>query len=97
MCDEIGILSRGVIVRKGSVRELCGSAGAWRLRFESGTEGGLAELGFERRADGSYRVLAATAAELDRWLGVARQSGALLIQLEPDARDLEDVLSEALA
>jgi len=42
-------------------------------------------------------VLAATAAELDRFLGVARQSGALLIQLEPDARDLEAVLSEALA
>lgn len=97
MCDEIGILSRGVIARKGSVRELCGSAGAWRLRFESGTDGALAELGFERRADGSYRVLAASPAELDRRLGVARQSGALLIRLEPDARDLEDVLSEALA
>jgi ABC-2 type transport system ATP-binding protein len=96
MCDEIGILSRGVIVRKGSVRELCGAAGAWRLRFESGTDAALAELGFERRADGSYRVLAATAAELDRCLAVARQSGALLIQLQPDARDLEDVLSEAL-
>lgn len=97
MCDEIGILSRGVIVRKGSVRELCGSAGAWRLRFEGGTDGALRELGFERRADGSYRVLAASAAELDQKLAVARQGGALLTELAPDARDLEDVLSEALA
>jgi ABC-2 type transport system ATP-binding protein len=97
MCDEIGILARGVIVRKGSVRELCGAVGAWRLRFESGTEGALLGLGFEPRPDGSYRLLAADAAELARKLDVARQGGALLIRLEPDARDLEDVLSEALA
>src|SRR5262249_26347239 len=36
MCDQIGILSAGKIVRQGSVQKLCGSKGAWRVRFAAG-------------------------------------------------------------
>jgi ABC-2 type transport system ATP-binding protein len=95
MCDRIAVLAGGRIVHEGSVRELCGSAGRWRLRFE-GTTIALAQLGFEPQADGSHVLEAATAEALDRKLAEARAQGALLIELRPEAKDLETVLAEAL-
>lgn len=94
MCDRIAILAGGRIVREGSVRELCGAAGRWRVRFEGAPA--LSAQGFEPQADGSALVTAATADELDRKLAAARAAGALLIELRPEAKDLEMVLAEAL-
>lgn len=98
MCDRIGILAQGQIVREGSVAELCGSEGSWRARFADGAPAAeLAALGFLALGDGSFSVAAQTPAELDERLSVARQRGALLIELRPAARDLESVLAEVLA
>jgi len=102
MCDRIAILAGGRIVREGSVRELCGNAGAWRARFSAEPAAPVApalELsshGFVALEDGSFRVLAETPGELDRKLGAARGAGALLVDLRPEAKDLETVLAEAL-
>lgn len=96
MCDQIGILSQGKIVRQGSVLELCGAAGSWRARFAEGTREALLALGFEPLADGSYAISAETALELDQQLAAARAGGALLVELRPAARDLESVLAEVL-
>jgi ABC-2 type transport system ATP-binding protein len=96
MCDRIAVLAGGRIVREGTVRELCGSAGRWRLRFE-GAGVGLSQLGFEPQADGGHVLEAATADALDRKLAEARAQGALLIELRPEAKDLETVLAEALS
>lgn len=93
MCDRIAILAGGRIVREGSVRELCGAAGRWRVRFEGAAP---AEPGFEAQADGSAIVAAANAEELERQLARARAAGALLVELRPEAKDLEAVLAEAL-
>ncbi|MEY4547682.1 MAG: hypothetical protein RL685_3877 [Pseudomonadota bacterium] len=107
MCDRIGILAQGQIVREGSVAELCGAQGSWHARFaaapaeRAGSPGhaaplGLAELGFVALPDGSFSVAADSPAELDRRLAAARERGALLIELRPAARDLESVLAEEL-
>jgi len=96
MCDEIGILSQGKIVRQGSVRELCGAEGSWRARFAQGSADALSALGFEPLADGSYALRAETPLELDQRLAAARAGGALLVELRPAARDLESVLAEVL-
>ncbi len=97
MCDAIGILSRGSLVRQGSVRELCGAPGVWRVRFELGSDAALEPSSFQSCPDGSYRVRARDAAALDRELGLARSSGALLIELRPDAKELEEVLAEVMS
>ena len=94
MCDRIAILAGGRIVREGSVRELCGAAGRWRVRFEGAPD--LSEQGFEAQPDGSALVTAATAEGLERKLAMARAAGALLVELRPEAKDLETVLAEAL-
>jgi ABC-2 type transport system ATP-binding protein len=96
MCDRIGILAGGKMVKSGTVRELCGAEGSWRARFESAPEGALEQLGFEAQLDGSFRVEAADAEELDTRLSAARRAGALLIELRREAKDLETVLAETL-
>jgi ABC-2 type transport system ATP-binding protein len=97
LCDRIGILAEGQIVREGSVTELCGAQGSWRARFADGAPASqLLELGFEAHRDGSFSVAAATPAGLDRRLAAARERGALLTELRPAARDLESVLAEVL-
>ena len=54
-------------------------------------------LGFEPVEAGAWELAAADATALNRALDGARRAGALLIGLEGASRDLEDVLSEALA
>jgi ABC-2 type transport system ATP-binding protein len=94
MCDQIGILSAGKMLRQGSVQELRGAAGAWRVRFAAGATPPGAP--FQPLPDGSYSLAAESPTELDRHLAQARASGALLIELRPEARDLESVLAEVL-
>ncbi|MEY2934408.1 MAG: hypothetical protein RL033_5157 [Pseudomonadota bacterium] len=97
MCDRIGILAQGQIVREGSVAELCGAQGSWVARFAASPElTALTKLGFLALPDGSFSVAAKSPAELDRRLAAARERGALLIELRPAARDLESVLAEVL-
>jgi ABC-2 type transport system ATP-binding protein len=98
VCDRIGILAGGRLVREGGLLELCGSETAYRARFAPGASGeGLAALGF-RPADveGVFRVEADSPQALNDKLDLARRGGALLIELARDLKDLEDVLAEAL-
>jgi ABC-2 type transport system ATP-binding protein len=94
MCDRIGILSSGEIVRQGTMVELCGTEGAWRVRFAPGAESAVQALGFEPTGDGCHRCRAPTPQALNALLDAARAEGALLVELGPDQRDLEQVLAE---
>jgi ABC-2 type transport system ATP-binding protein len=100
LCDRVAILDGGMIVREGSVRELCRAAGAWLVRFAAPAAGDgaleLASEGFVALPDGRHRVFAETADELDRKLVAARARGALLVELAADSQDLEAVLAEVL-
>ena len=57
----------------------------------------LLALGFEPADGGVWEIAAADAGALNRALDGARATGALLVELERASRDLEDVLTEALA
>lgn len=98
VCDRVGILARGRLVREGAIEELTGSATRWRARFAPGADAAaLATLGLRvRGGDGLYICDAADPAALDAILAGARGRGALLVELRRDLRDLEEVLSEAL-
>jgi ABC-2 type transport system ATP-binding protein len=98
ICDRIGILAGGRLVREGTIEELTGSATRYRARFAPGANAAaLAPLGFTARGgDDVYVCDAADPAALDALLACARGHGALLIELRRDLRDLEDVLAEVL-
>jgi ABC-2 type transport system ATP-binding protein len=98
ICDRIGILSRGRLVREGSIEALVGRADRFRVRFAPGHDPrALAAAGFSAgAAEGVFTCAAADPEALNARLDEARASGALLVELAPDARDLEAVLADAL-
>jgi ABC-2 type transport system ATP-binding protein len=98
ICSRIGILSHGRLVRSGPLEALTSVQQRWRVRFapDPPTEA-LVALGFEPVEKGAWELAAGDAAVLNQALDGARHAGALLVELERASRDLEDVLSEALA
>ena len=98
VCDRFGILAAGRLVRQGTLTELCGSGTRWRVRFAPGCDAAaLARLGFFAGDEaGAFFCEADDAAALDARLQRARETGALLVELQPALRDLEQVLAEAV-
>jgi ABC-2 type transport system ATP-binding protein len=108
LCARVGILAGGRLLREGPLEELCRTEGRWRVRFVAGAPAqalALADAGFvpaDRDRPGaagveSWRFDAADAATLNAALDRARARGALLVELRPEQRDLEQVLAETLA
>jgi len=98
VCERVGILAHGRIVREGKLLDLCRGGARWLARFDGEPPAeALAAAGFSRTShDGPWECLAETAAELNSKLDRARAAGALLVHLERDGRDLEQVLADAV-
>jgi ABC-2 type transport system ATP-binding protein len=100
ICTRIGILSRGRLVRSGPLDVLTAVQQRWRVRFAPDGQvanEALISLGFTPAEGGAWELDAPDPIALNRALDGARASGALLVELERASRDLEDVLTEALA
>jgi ABC-2 type transport system ATP-binding protein len=97
VCDRIGILVGGRLVRHDTLDALCGSRTSWRARFESPVDG-LASLGFTAVAGEPdvWRIDSPDAAALSSSLARARDLGALVVELRRDWRELEEILAEAV-
>jgi ABC-2 type transport system ATP-binding protein len=98
ICDAVAILSGGTVVAHGNVRELCTSKTRWRARFSpSSPEPGILNSGFVKADEpGSFIFNTEELETLNAALDRARAAGALLMELGPELRDLEDVLREAI-
>ncbi|HSN98688.1 MAG TPA: ABC transporter ATP-binding protein [Candidatus Nanopelagicales bacterium] len=101
ICDRIGILADGRLVREGPLEALCGRETRHRLRFAPGFDRpALLECGLLPAGPGPDDALfladAPDPAALNHLLDRARRTGALLLELRPDARDLEEVLAEVV-
>ncbi len=97
ICGRIGILIDGRIVREGPLDALTAGAGAWRVRFAEGAPAAaLAEAGFARVDDATWIYGRSCPAALNEALGAARAAGALVVELGRDARELEQVLADAM-
>lgn len=98
VCDRIGILSAGRLIREGAIDVLCGSESKYRLRFAPGFDKqSLLSLGLQAgEMEGFFLCEAQDPAALNQLLDRVRTTGACLIELRRDVRDLEEVLTEAL-
>ncbi len=98
VCDRVGILSNGKVVREGPLETLRSTAARWRVRFAPGADVKvLGELGFVATSTAdSYQLEAADPVALNATLDKARAAGALVIELAKDSRDLEAVLADAV-
>ncbi len=98
ICDRVGILAGGRLVRSGSLASLLAGGSRHRLRFAPGADvEKLAALGFlPGPTERSFVCEAADPVALGARLDAARAAGAWLVELGPELRDLEDVLAEAV-
>ena len=97
ICDRIGVIADGRLVREGALAELCESRTAWRLDFAGGASPErLVAAGLVAVDGGGWRCAADGPDELDAVLCGARAAGAKLVGLRPETRNLEDVLAEAV-
>lgn len=98
VCDRIGILSAGRLVREGNIEALCGSESRYRLRFAPGFDvQALVSMGLRaEETEGVFVCEAADPASLNATLDRTRAAGACLVELRRDVRDLEEVLADAL-
>ncbi len=98
VCDRVGVLHRGRLVREGTLEELCGSGTRWRARFAPGADlAALTSLGFRPEPEGDALLCEAVdPAALNALLDRARLAGGLLVELGRELRDLEDVLAQSV-
>ena len=94
VCDRVGILHLGKLVREGTLASLTAAREGWSLKF-AGEVNRLTELGFVA-GEGEWTFAGADLPALNAALARARQSGALLEQLAPRTWDLEQVLAESV-
>jgi ABC-2 type transport system ATP-binding protein len=98
ICERIGILSGGRLVREGRLEELRQTTTRWRLRFAPGTApGALAAAGLTPAGEeGLWSCEAQEPAGLNAALDKARSAGALVLEITREVRDLEQVLADAM-
>ncbi len=97
VCDRIGVLVDGRLVREGPLSTLLSAPDRWRARFEGGAEAAIAAAGFTRsNADGPWQLDHVDAARLNAALDRARAGGAVLLELKQHAEDLESLLQRAV-
>jgi ABC-2 type transport system ATP-binding protein len=95
VCDHVGVLVAGRMVREGPIDDLLVSRGGWRLRFERAGPEVLREAGLTPDADGTC-AFDGDAEGLNQAIDAARAAGALLVEVVPRGDDLEQVLAEAV-
>jgi len=97
LCERIGILSGGKLLREGRLEDLRTVRQRWNLRFAAGTEPAILLLaGFVPAGEGVWRCDAEGPEGLNAALDRARQRGALVLEIAREVRDLEAVLADAL-
>ncbi len=102
VCDRIGVLEHGLLKLEGSLDEVRQRANGWRVRFASVNAEVLPTLvaaGFTPGEAGAadWYFAGADPGALNAALDRVRGAGALVVELSPATRDLEQVLTEALS
>ena len=92
VCDRVGILHLGQLVREGTLQSLTAQREGWVVKFTGG--GDPAACGFVPYAD-RWTFDRPDVEALNAALGKAREGGAWVTEVLPRAFDLEDVLAEA--
>ena len=97
VCDRIGILHQGRLVRSGTLESLRAATRGWELTFAPGFDAGvLAGLELVALEGSRFRTDVAEPAELNALIDRVRATGALLVKLEPAGKDLEQLLKDSI-
>lgn len=90
VCDQVGFLVDGELRQSGAMADLCVDRSAWNARFQPGADVALlTSLGFLSGGEPDRFTWRGEVEALNQALSSARDAGALLLELEPQMRDLE--------
>ncbi len=92
VCDRVGILHQGRLVREGTLESLTAQREGWRVKFSGASD--PSAFGFVAQGD-RWTFEGTDVEALNAALGKAREGGAWVTELTPRAFDLEDALAEA--
>ncbi len=93
ICDRVGILHGGRLIKEGLIEALAITKNRWRALFSAGDPAPILAAGFTAGSEpGAFTLEAEGEAELNAALDRARAGGALLIRLGRETRSLEDLL-----
>lgn len=90
ICDRVGFLVAGKLRHNASLDELSRDAVRWRVRFAEGHDAqALIALGMSALPNAGWYLIEGDAETLNAMIGKAQACAALVIAVEPEARDLE--------
>ncbi len=92
VCDRVGILHLGRLVREGTLESLTAQREGWKVKFSG--SGDPAAFGFVAQG-AHWRFERPDVEALNAALGKAREASVWVVEVMPIAVDLEEVLSEA--
>jgi ABC-2 type transport system ATP-binding protein len=98
LCQRVGVLVDGRVVRHGELEVLCHARNSWQFRFARNDcdRDALIRIGF-RAAEGDLWHLDADGPEaLNRAIARAQAAGGLVLEVCPRVRDLEEILVDAV-
>jgi ABC-2 type transport system ATP-binding protein len=93
ICGRIAILVQGRVVREGSLDALRAATSRWTVRLEGGSPEAISAAGLS--AAGEAWTFDGDAPALNAALDQARATGALVVGVARELRDLEQVLADA--
>src|SRR5690606_960044 len=97
ICGRIGVLVGGRLVLEGPLEALTAGTGGWRVRFAEGAPAeALVRCGFTPLEAATWLYPDGCPSALNDALASARAAGALVVGLARDARQLEQVLADAM-
>jgi ABC-2 type transport system ATP-binding protein len=97
VCTRIGILVGGRIVREGTLDAMRETTSRWAVRFDGTARAEpIAQAGFSPAQRGEAWTFDGEPSALNEALERARRSGALLVELSRESKDLESVLQDAV-
>ncbi len=98
VCDRVGIIASGKIVRSGTLDELCGTKDRYKLVVEQSLDTEeMKQLGFASgEQPGEWICQASDGEALMARLDQLRRANVCFIELRPEQKELEEVLSDVV-
>jgi ABC-2 type transport system ATP-binding protein len=94
VCDRVGILNKGKLIRESTVRELTERTEEYLIRTGSELPDGL--FPFTRLPDGSYNIRVKDIDELNRYIDLIRQNGIIIREVIQQKNTLENMFVEII-
>jgi ABC-2 type transport system ATP-binding protein len=94
ICDRVGILNKGVLIRESTVKELTERAEEFIIKTESDIPEGL--FPFIKAAEGNYNIKVKDTAELNYYIDLIRKNNISIKEVIQQKNTLESMFVEII-